>query len=105
MSKVIQVNGKWAGTVTIADPLTIPQVQLIEAAFVEHDGTLYTSTLDAEKLPAIFACVIEWKLNGLEGVTLENFPATPRKESHRLVDAIFSELIKIYVGEVEVPNA
>lgn len=105
MSKTISITGKWAGTVTIADPLTIPQVQLIEAAFVEHEGTLYTSTLDAEKLPAIFACVTEWNLRGLEIVTLETFPATPRKESHRLIDAIFSELIKIYVGEVEVPNA
>jgi len=108
MSKTIEVKGKWAGTVEIADPLTIPQVQLIEAALTPpaagEDGKLWTSALDVGKLPAIFACVTSWNLSGLENVTLETFPATPRKASHALVDFIFAELIKIYSGEVEVPN-
>jgi len=108
MSKTIQVTGKWAGSVEIADPLTIPQVQLIEAGLTppekNADGTVWTSAIDSGKLPALFGCITKWELKGLEGVTLETFPATPRKASHALVDFLFSELVKIYAGDVEVPN-
>jgi Uma2 family endonuclease len=57
--------------------------------------------LDAEKLPAVLACVEKWEL---ENFNPEPFPASPRGASHKLIDFIFSELVTIYMGEKEVPN-
>jgi hypothetical protein len=107
MSKVITSNvARWAGTVTIADPLTLPQAQLIEAGLKqpegqEENGRIWLSVIDAEKLPAIIACVEKWEL---ENFTADPFPASPRGDSHKLIDFIFSELFKVYIGEAEVPN-
>lgn len=109
MTKTILVTGKWEGSVEIADPLTIPQVQLIENGLTPPeagaDGKVWTSSIDANKLPAVLGCVTAWNLKDFpEKVTAENFPASPRKASHALIDFIFSELIHVYMGEVEVPN-
>lgn len=106
MSKVITVTGKWAGTVTLTDPLTLPQAQLIEAGLKQPEGhegeaRIWLSVLDAEKLPAVLACVEKWEL---ENFNPEPFPASPRGASHKLIDFIFSELVTIYMGEKEVPN-
>ena len=108
MSKVIQITGRWEGSVEIADPLTIPQVQLIEAGLTmpeSNDGKVWTSAIDALKLPAVLGCIIKWNLKDFpELPTIDTFPATPRKASHALVDSIFAELMRIYSGEAEVPN-
>lgn len=111
MSKVITSTiARWAGTVTIADPLTIPQAQLIEAGLKQPEGhegedRIWLSVIDAEKLPAIFECVLAWSLDGLPNpLTIDNFPASPRGDSHKLIDFIFAELFKVYIGEAEVPN-
>lgn len=109
MSKTIQVSGKWEGTVEIADPLNIQQATLIsdslELPQKNKDGTYYVVALDAGKLPAILGCVTKWNLKDFpESVTMETFPASPRKASHALVDLIHAELLKVYMGEAEVPN-
>lgn len=107
MSKVITSPIKrWAGTVTIADPLTIPQAQLIEAGLKQPEGhegesRIWLSVIDAEKLPAVLGCVEKWEL---ENFTHDPFPASPRADSHKLIDWVFSELFKVYIGEAEVPN-
>ena len=109
MSKTIQITGKWEGSVEIADPLNIAQAQFVNDSLQlpekNEDGTYYTIALDTKKLPAIFACVTAWNIKDFpEKVTADNFPATPRKASHALIDLIFAEIVKIYVGETEVPN-
>lgn len=110
MSKVITSPIKrWAGTVTIADPLTISQAQAIENGLAipekTDDGRIWYSVIDTNQLPAIFACVEKWELENMpENLTAENFPASPRGESHKLIDWIFSELRKVYFGELEIPN-
>lgn len=112
MSKVIHSQSKrFTGSVTIADPLTIPQAQLIEAGMrlpkddTQTDGRVWLSVIDANQLPAIIGCVEKWELANIpEKPTLETFPASPRVETHKLVDWIFSELTKVYFGEAEVPN-
>lgn len=110
MPKVVTSPVKrWSGTVTLADPLTIAQVQKIEEALTPPesgaDGKVWISALDAGKIPALIACAMEWKLEDFpEAVTLDTFPASPRKDSHALVEALFAELIRIYAGEVEIPN-
>jgi hypothetical protein len=96
---------RWAGTVTIADPLTLPQAKAIEAALddanIPKEGKLWLSVIDENKLPAVIACVQEWHLDNF---TPDPFPASPRGDSHKLIDWIFGELIKVYAGEAEIPN-
>ncbi len=110
MSKVITSPvKKWAGTVTIADPLTIPQAEQIENALgideaQEEGKRVWLTVNDKKMLPAIFACVEAWNLQGLEGVTIDTFPASPRSTSHKLIDWLFREILHVYFGEAEVPN-
>jgi hypothetical protein len=106
MSKQItSPSTRWPGTVMIADPLTIPQAQLIEAGLKQPDAKegerVWLSIIDAGKLPAILGCVEKWEL---ENFTPDPFPASPRGDSHKLIDWLFSELLKVYFGEAIVPN-
>lgn len=106
MSKVITSPvQRWAGTVTIADPLTLPQAQLIEAGLKQPDAAIgdriWLSTIDEMKLPAVLGCVEKWEL---ENFTHNPFPASPRGDSHKLIDFVFSELMNVYFGEALIPN-
>ena len=106
MSKQIKVDGRWAGTVTIAEPLTFPQAQLIEAGLKQPEGhegedRIWLSVIDVMKLPAVIGCVEKWELAGF---TPDPFPASPRGDSHKLIDFIFGEMLKVYFGEQIVPN-
>ncbi len=96
---------------TIADPLTIPQAEEIERALsidesnpVEEGQRVWLTVNDKKMLPAVFACVEAWDLSGIEDVTFETFPASPRGASHKLIDWIFKEILSVYFGEAEVPN-
>ncbi len=112
MSKVIHSQSKrFTGSVTIADPLTISQAQLIEAGMrlpedeTAKDGRVWLSVVDANQLPAVLGCVEKWDLANIsESPTMETFPASPRAETHKLVAWIFSELMKVYFGEADIPN-
>lgn len=112
MSKVITSQIKrFEGSVTIADPITLAQAQAIEAGMKPPEeqeivnGRVWLSVQDSAKLPAIFACVEKWELSGLpENVTADTFPASPRGATHKLIDFIFAEIFKVYIGEAEVPN-
>lgn len=105
MSKVLTSPIKrWAGTVTIADPLTLPQAQAIEAGMkppAQEGDRVWLTAIDELKLPAVQACVEKWEL---ENFTPNPFPASPRKDSHALIDFIFAELLAVYFGEDIVPN-
>lgn len=100
---------RWAGSVTIADPLTMPQAHAIEAGMenpvTDDNGRVWLSLIDDMKLPAILMCVEKWDLKDFpETVTKDNFPASPRRDSHKLIDWIFNELLSVYMGEAIVPN-
>jgi len=105
MSKQITSPSKrWPGSVTISDPLTIPQAQFIEAGLkqpAQEGEKVWFTTLDVMKLPAVIGCVEKWEL---ENFAPDPFPASPRKDSHLLIDWIFGELLKVYSGEAIVPN-
>jgi hypothetical protein len=105
--QIISPVARWAGTVTIADPLTIPQAQLIEAGLKqperqEDEERIWLSVIDVMKLPAVIACVEKWELADF---TPDPFPASPRGDSHKLIDFIFAELLTVYFGEQLVPKA
>ncbi len=100
---------RWAGEVTISDPLTLAQAHLIEDGLTQPEGEggrIWFTVIDEKQMPAILACVESWNLTNFpEKVTAENFPASPRGDSHKLIDWLFSEIRKVYFGEAEVPNA
>ena len=110
MSKVIiSPIERYKGSVVIADPLTIPQAQAVEAGMTkpetDAEGKVFLSVIDGLQLPAIIACVEKWELSNLpENITADNFPASPRKDSHKLIDWLYSEIQKVYFGELEIPN-
>ena len=134
---------RWAGEVIIADPLTLPQAELIQDGFkkdepdelinarnkyflyikehgeegkeaedlrlnllllYEKNRQFYT-VADKRQLPAIFACVEKWDLSNFpKEPSPQNFPMSPREDSHKLIDWLFSEIKKVYYGEAEIPN-
>jgi len=99
---------RYAGTVTFADPLTMPQAIAWERAVSEAQNIQAQSQTEFEAalLPGICACVEKWELKGLVIATPETFPATPRAESAQLVGWLVKELTAIYTGsgEVQDPN-
>ncbi len=106
----IEIKGKtYTGSVRIFDRLTLSQVELIEAAIYDApevvDGKVKLTSLDKPRLPALLACVEKWELSNFpEDLSVENFPLSPRRETHNLIDSIFSEIAKIYNGELDIPN-
>ncbi len=144
MSKVIvSPIARWSGTVTIADPLTLPQAELIQDGFekdepfelikarkdyfdcvkeygkddersiklglalieISEKNRPFHTVADKRQLPAIFACVEKWELANMpENLSIDNFPASPRGDSHRLIEWLFNEICKVFNGEKEIPN-
>lgn len=80
-----------------------------EAKNVLNESYAYFEYDDIQ-IHAVVACVIEWHLDNFHTadenkiVTANNFPGSPRKDSHELVSWIFSELTKIFKGDDEIPN-
>lgn len=111
MSKTITSPIKrWSGTVTIAEPLTFPQAQAIENAMRPvsqdnvKDGRVWLSVTDTAQLPAVLLCVEKWDLENFVLTPEGTPPASPRVDSHKLIDWLFGEITKIYFGEAEIPN-
>jgi hypothetical protein len=106
----IFTKNPWRGTVSIYENLFISQVEAVEAALldrveVDNENKVRLTHLDKPKLPALIACVEKWNLEGFpEAVTKDNFPLTPRRPAHLLVEYIFDEIRVIYNGEITVPN-
>lgn len=108
MSKIITSPVKrWAGTVTLADPLTFPQYQAWQTAaraagLVLQNENATPSMMDERLVPGVLACVERWELQGFPApVTVENFPATPRKASAQLVAWLVREISALVKGDEE----
>ena len=123
MPKVIECTIKpFVGSVTLYDPMAMPMVMGLDVCLTtrrdffeekEVDGDLvYTlksrtgwSAPDSEALKGIIPCVEKWELACFpESVTVETFPGTPRVASKKLVDWLLAEILKVYSGELEIPN-
>ena len=107
MSKVITSPvAKWPGTVTISDPLTLPQAIAVEHAInavMALEGASQR-VVNYTLLPGICQCVEAWNLEGLGALTAETFPATPRKASAELAAWLVNEVTALYKDAEEIPN-
>jgi hypothetical protein len=110
MSKVIvSPVKKWAGSVTLSDPLTVPQAMAFEESLdlarAEENKDLSRAKIASLLLPGICACVEKWELEGLGIVTPENYPASPKLSSAMLLSWLVGEISKLYKEADEIPNA
>ena len=95
---------RWAGTVTLADPLTFPQFiawrdAVLSAQQHAGDSLAYMAAL----LPGLLACVEKWELKGFDPTA---FPATPRDSSNKLLAFLLREISAIAneAGEDDDPK-
>ena len=101
---------KWPGSVTLADPLSYPQVFAIEDAIDEvkrltSNGSQPSQMrLNGAWVPAMLACVEEWHLEGL-GNPLVTFPATPGRSAALLLNWLIGEVTALFQEAEEIPNA
>lgn len=95
----------FSGTVVLPDFLTLPQCVAFERAMGEGKKGGVFSEYHNAVLPAILDCVKEWHIKGIdEHPTVETFPATPKRPSAIFVGWLVDEILKIYIGENQVPN-
>jgi len=102
---------KFPGHVILPEFLTLPQVRLFEDALdlddleTKANGKVWMSVIAEKRLPVIFACVDEWHIEGVpENPELDTFPMTPIVPAGQLVDWLFSEINKVWIGEIESPK-
>ena len=100
---------KFPGSVTLASPLTFPQV-------IEYENAIRkASELDADTasvadvhslyLHAVCLCVEKWELEGIpDGVTPDTFPATPRKSVTELASWLVSEILELFKEDEDRKN-
>ena len=112
MSKtIISPVKRWPGTVTLADPLSYPQVfawrdAIQEAQAVEGEAEPDVFTRNSALIPGIVACVESWNLEYFpKAVTPEVFPATPPVSSSRLIAWLVEEIGKLFSEAEEIPLA
>ena len=110
MSKVIiSPVKKWPGTVTISDPLDIPQYLEVEKMIRERRGLDDGATwgqVQSISAPAVFACVEKWDLSGFPDMfSPEKFPMTPRAASIGLMTWLITEITALFTEAEEAPNA
>lgn len=111
MKRVSPVE-KFPGHVILPEFLTLPQVRAFESAISSQrniessgDDNVWVSVISEMRLPAIFACISEWHLQGIpEKPDLENFPMTPIVPANELVTWLFTEVRNLWVGETEDPK-
>lgn len=99
---------RFPGTLVIADPMTFQQAIAVEkswrAATTLGDGAS-VAEYQAAWLPGLCACVVECQLDGMTELTPDTFPATPRTESAKLISWLIGEVVKVYGGGSDDPNA
>lgn len=123
MSKKIvsEIKG-WEGSVTIADPLLLPQSLAIRKAIIEEakffnkkkgEFTIKEDVVIEElllvKLPSILLCIEDWNIEGRTQPTAETFPFAGTGENQGdaidFVNMLRSEILDLYnQDEADDPN-
>lgn len=107
MSKIITSPvEKWPGTVTLHDPLSLPQVVELEEAFARVKTLGKKTSLSKqhnELLPTIVSCVTSWDLEGMKNPP-NPFPGTPRRPAAELLNWLVEEVTALFTEAESVPN-
>lgn len=107
MSKVITSPvSRFPGTVTLSDPLTLPQAIAMEQALeaVRALESPSQKQVNYTLLSGLCKCVERWEIKGYETITPDTFPATPPKASATLAAWLLEEVIALYQEAEEIPN-
>jgi len=99
---------KWPGKVILADPITFPQLYAFEDSVdqIQNNREISRDRADGIWIPGILACAEKWDLENFpKEPTVENFPASPRIASSKLIAWLVAEITKIYQEAEELPNA
>lgn len=100
---------RWPGSVVLPDYFNFGQLlawdraMLSAHAVIERSGTW--TEVDNCLLPGLLAVVFEWKLSNFpKEVTIETFPAHPRKARRKLFSWLTDEISSAIAEGDEVPN-
>lgn len=112
MSKIITSPVKrYAGTITISDPLTLPQVVAIQDALraaeelKKADPGATQAKYNLALLPGFLTCVEKIDIAGLENVSAATWPGSPYQSSARLIAWLIDEIMGLFLeAEEPVPN-
>ena len=104
---------RWPGQIILPDYLTLPQYKAWHDAVAQLENTGATNLdiagdarLAGIILPGVLACVERWELENFpKVVTVENFPATPRAASFKLLAAVIGRITQLVTEEDELPPA
>ncbi len=94
---------KWPGTITLCDPLSLPQVIAIQDANAETQALGEDTTLQKQHsilVPVLLDCVEKWELEGIDDPP-DPFPATPLKSSAELANWILNEIGSLLIEDDE----
>jgi hypothetical protein len=96
------------GTVERPDYLTLPQVLQFEEGLrgLSGDDAKTKTQFDAATVAFILPFFSLWDIAGVPtNPTPETFPGSPRKASAELIAWLLGELVNLYTGETDIPNA
>ena len=110
--KIVSKIKGWEGSVTIADPLLLPQSLAIRKAMREIGGLGKKALIEEMlvlELPAYFKCIEEWDIKDRTQPTMETFPFAGTGESQlnsiEFVGFLRKEILALYsLDEADDPN-
>lgn len=101
---------KFPGEVVLPDSLTFSQFAkwrdavLSAHEILQNDNSNFGAS-DAAVIPGILAVVEEWRIANLpKPLTVDNFPATPRRASNALVAWLVKIVSELVNEEEEIPK-
>ncbi len=94
---------KWQGTVTLRDPLSLPQVVAIQDANAEVQALGKKTTLQKQHnilVPVLLDCIEKWDLEGIDDPP-NPFPASPLVSSAKLANWLLDEVGNLLIEDDE----
>lgn len=99
---------KWPGTVTLSDPLTLPQGRAFEEGLIEAQKALRDSkgqlSYEIAILEGCIPCVEKWDIPSIPSLTVNTFPLKPHRARYALISWLLEEIMLLYKDAEEVPN-
>ena len=100
---------RWPGTVTLSDPITLPQYiawcdAIDDSNRVKQNGSSSGPRRLLAAVGGALACVDDWQIEGLPRPTAETWPMKPRAACIELANWLFGEVARAMDDEETIPN-